>query len=195
MIKRGYKKGFTVVELLIAIVVMALLATMIALAYDSAQVQARDLQVRDAADKYADALRLWMAHHNGQLPQGGSVAAGTTSTPDDVVGCTGGGTSGWANGNYTSTNYPCTKGLALQAAGYLPADFFDNLPPATRYNTNTTNFMIYGPISGKWYLFYSLERPTAEEVASYDALTTIYPHATTLRGSYIMNAYREITAF
>ena len=195
MIRRGRTKGFTVVEILVVVIVMALLATVIVLSYESAHTQARDTQMRDAANKYVDALRLWMAAHNGEMPQGGSVSGGTASTPNDKVGCSGGGTSGWANGNYSSTNYPCTKGAALQAAGYLPSDFFDKLPPTTRYNTNSTNFMIYGPINGKWYLFYSLEKPSDAEAAAYSALSTVYPYSATLKDSYSMNAYQEITNF
>lgn len=192
MIKRGHKLGFTVVELMIVIIVMALLATMIALAYGNVQTQARDTQVRDAADKYVDALRLWMAYHNGNMPQGGNIAA--ASVPDENLGCSGGGSSGWANGNYTNTTYQCTKGLALQTFGYLPADFFDNLPPNPKYNTNKTNFMIY-PRGGKWYLFYALEAPTAAEESAMNALRAGWPQAETNYSSYGMRAYQEITNF
>lgn len=196
MIKRGRQNGFTVVELLIVIVIMVLLATMVTIAYSNVQRQARDTQVREAASNYTDALRLWMAYHNGNMPQGGSVASGTVSSPDDNVGCSGGGTSGWANGNYTAATYPCTKGSVLQYFGYLPADFFDNLPKTTKYSNNTTNFMIYGPASGKWYLFYSLENPTADEVSKYDALAAgAYPNAANLRTSYNMNVYIDITDY
>ena len=80
MIKRGRTNGFTIVELLVVIIVIAILASLVALSYGNAQTQTRDTQMRDAADKFADAIKL-IYLKTGTFPKGGygSVNAVTSS--------------------------------------------------------------------------------------------------------------------
>ncbi len=170
------RRGFTIVEILVVVVIISILVLITATIYQNAQVQARDTQVRDAAAKFAEAIKLWSANNGGISPHGGWVAAGTTSTPDGASGCTGGGTSGFQNANYagTNTNYPCTLGSVVIYAGLLPSDFFTKLPVNTKYDSNTTNFMVY-PCSGSAQnriLMYALEDPTSKESQDFTDLMT-----------------------
>lgn len=145
MIKRGLKKGFTVVELLIVIVVMALLATMIALAYGSAQNQAYDTKKRDAFDKFVDALSLWSAANKGTVPYGGWNSSGGSVYNTDKENCTNPGNlamAGWQDYNMKTvnpTNYGCTLGDVLVNGGYLPETLFTELP----HDEGVYNFMVY----------------------------------------------------
>ena len=73
--KSRIRRGFTIVELLIVVAVVAILAIVTATIYLNTQVQARDTHMRDGLDKFADAIMLWSSGHKGALPYGGS---GTT---------------------------------------------------------------------------------------------------------------------
>lgn len=198
MKKRGHNKGFTIVELMVVIIIVAILATLVALSYGSAQIQARDTQMRDAADKFADAIKL-MQIKKGSFPLGGSgstVVATSTGCAD--------GANGWqAGGYYAKTNnasYRCTLGDAAVAMGYLPDTFFDNLPFNTAYGSSTNNaatFMVY-TCGTKKYLFYSMEKPTTEESASLNnliAAPTSCVNAGTAKNTYGMRAVKDLSAF
>jgi len=173
---KQFRRGFTIVEILVVVVIISILVLITATIYQNAQVQARDTQVRDAAAKFAEAIKLWSANNGGISPLGGWVAAGTTSTPDGASGCTGGGTSGWQNANMagTSTNYPCTVGSVVVNAGLLSSDLFTKLPNTVKYGNNTTNFMVYrcsGSMQNR-VLMYALEDPTPKETQDFTDLLT-----------------------
>lgn len=192
MVKRGKSKGFTIVELLVVIIVVAILATLIALSYGNAQTQARDTQMRDAADKFADAIKL-MQTRTGMFPKGGY---GSTTAVSATTGCTD-GANGWQVSAYyaktANTNYKCTIGDAAVAMGYLPSTFFDNLPYNTLYGGLTEIFMVY-PCGTSYYLFYSLEKASNEEAAALNTLAAGCGSAATARDTYKMRAIKNLSA-
>ena len=172
MIRRGHTNGFTVVELLIVIVVLALLSTMIAVMYGNVQMQARDTKARDQAAKMAEAMELWSAHNQGK-----NVMGGHGSTLPPVGGdnpCPDGTGEGYAVPGQFNPNYKCTFGDVLVAGGYLNQSFFDDLQPNMNsiWNPNGSkqSAFIYTSCAGKRYLLYSLERPNAADT------TSIAPH-------------------
>ena len=126
MIKRGLNKGFTVVELLIVIICVAILATLVSLSYGNVQIQSRDIKIRDAANKFSDAIKLIHLRQNSFL-LGGRVSSGPASS---TTGCPSG-----ANGFQAPaiTGVQCTIGDAAVAMGYGPAALFTDLPPNTEH--------------------------------------------------------------
>ncbi len=164
---RGHSKGFTIVELIVVIIVIAILATMISLAYNNAQIQSRDTAIRDAAQKFSETIKV-MEIRQGSFPKGG---AGSTTAVSTASGCVD-GAGGWESYNYYSidTSYRCTLGDAAVAMGYLPATFFTTLPPNVGFgNTAAQDFMVQY-CGTTYYLFYTLEMPTAAETSNYTAL-------------------------
>ncbi len=159
------KQGFTIVEILIVTVVVAILATLTVVAYMNAQTQAQDVRVRDAADKVADAIQLF-ASKAGRLPRGGS---GSSTAIGAATECAN-GAEGWAAiGTYT-----CTVEDTLVASGYLPAGFMAKLPQNPTYPTATYNqsLMLYSMGTDKAMVFYSQQSPTAADTGSFNAEMT-----------------------
>ena len=160
------RTGFTVVEILIVGVVVAILTVITATIYLNAQVQARDTQMRDAADKVADALSLYLSKNNGQYPKGGYLS---TTPIGSGTACVDG-----ANGWFESTAYGangCTIEDVLVANMYLPQGFSTTLP-ANTYKGNSTNqsLMLYTMSSGKAVmLYYTLEEPSAADNANFQS--------------------------
>src|SRR6478735_9272751 len=74
MIRPKHRHGFTIVELLIVIVVIAILASITVVAYSGIQVRARDSQRLSDINAIAKALELYKTQ-NGQYP----VAVGNSS--------------------------------------------------------------------------------------------------------------------
>ena len=114
-VRRRATKGFTLVELLIVIIVIAILATITIVSYNGVQKRARDTRRMDDVNKIVDMLKLY-AINNGTMytasgcgyngngtgyfnyPYSGSTSmmqclinAGVASTPiqDDSVSCAG----------------------------------------------------------------------------------------------------------
>ena len=159
------KQGFTIVEMLIVIVVVAILATITAAMYMNAQTQAQDVRVRDAADKLADSVQLF-ASKAGRLPRGGS---GSSTAIGAVTECAN-GAEGWA----ATGTYTCTVEDTLVASGYLPAGFMAKLPQIPTYPTATYNqsLMLYSMGTDKAMVFYSQQSPTAADTTSFNAEMT-----------------------
>lgn len=155
------KKGFTIVELLIVIVVISILAAITLVAYNNIQAQARDSTIRTAAESFATAMKQYSVRN--ETPKGHGY--GTSTAVTDGV-CTGGSTAGWAQPG----TYACTIGDMLLAQGYLPANFFNDLPKNLKYNSHRYVFMLYqcsGGPANRYQLYYSLERPTDKDVSQY----------------------------
>lgn len=194
MIKRGRTKGFTIVELLVVIIVVAILATLVALSYGNAQIQARDTQMRDAADKFSDTIKLMQARL-GTFPKGG---ASSTVVVDPTTKLCADGVGGFQAYNFVATNssYKCTIGDAAVAMGMLPASFFTNLPiNSLAGGTAAYVFMVY-QCGTKYYLFYALEQRTSDEKAAYDTAYASCPALTqTALNTYKMMAAEDLTAF
>lgn len=105
MKRRG---GFTIVELLIVIVVIAILATISIVAYTGVQQRARDTKRKDDLAKIVKAFQLWAAEDGGNFD---SMSAGS-----------GGSEIGWFDGVYTT--YP-TVASVLVGSGYLSNGIVD----------------------------------------------------------------------
>ncbi len=171
--------AFTIVELLIVIVVIAILSSIIAVLYMSSQSQASDTQMRDALDKFSDSISLWSSSHNGKMPFGGYVSTGGStydSTAQNCTNATSQPATRWQDAGMSSvipTAYACTIGDVLINTGYLPSDFFTKLPQNPKYTSNLQHFMVYTCTSdptGKTYLaMASLTDPTNDDNASFQA--------------------------
>lgn len=62
------RRGFTIVELLIVIVVIGILAAITIVAYNGVQERAKSTVVISIAKSYVDALQLWATENNGAYP-------------------------------------------------------------------------------------------------------------------------------
>lgn len=152
--------GFTIVELLIVIVVIAILATISVVAYTGIQSRANDSIIRDAAIKIESAVRRFNIETGNQpLSGSGSTAVVSNNT------CPGSSAAaGWAG---RTTSYFCSLDDLLSAGGYLPSTFFSSLPKNPTYSAvyNRT-FMFYqcgATANNKYVLYYYLANPTADD--------------------------------
>lgn len=153
------KVGFTLVELLIVIVVIAILAAISIVAYNGIQDRASDTKMRAGISQIDKAIKLWHIDH-GELPVGGWGS--TAPINPSATNCTD-GSGGWLTGSYI-----CTFGDVLRVTGNLPADFVTNLPHNTIWTpTNKTgrySVMLYRcGTTNNYALFYHLRRPTATD--------------------------------
>lgn len=158
--KTTQKKGFTIVELLIVIVVIGILAAITIVAYNGIQSRARDAQTRDAVSKVAKATQIWSINH-GQPPS----HAGYGSTAKNADGTCTGGTGGWIAG------YVCSIGDMLSSDKLLANNFFTSLPVNKSYggaSDGRLTLMLYPCTADQaqtYALFYYLENPTAQDAA------------------------------
>ena len=177
-------RGFTIVELLVVIVVIAVLAAITVVAYNGIRDRTNDTVMRDAAVKVEKATRLWYIE-NGQQPRGGwsstSAVSGTNCAD---------GTGGW----FGSTTYPCTMEDILRATNYLPSGFSGSLPTNAGYNNAPGRFsmMFYPCGSNRYALFWNLRLPTAEDAVSVTAAETA-GCPTSPRTNYGMRAAKLMT--
>lgn len=157
------KSGFTIVELLIVIVVIAILASISLVAYGSIQSRARDAARETAASQVVKAYQLWMINtgkHPGQTGYGWSA----DGTPGSGSG------QGFTFHNYQpGTN---TANLFINQ-GLLPSNFVANTPGNYDYGSKTTarnTFMTYPCAdSSRWALYYHLENTDASTDNEYQA--------------------------
>jgi len=156
--------GFTIVELLIVIVVIAILAAITIVAYTGIQASATDARIRTAVSQVEKAAYTWSIKH-GQAPSSGGYA----STSKNADGTCTGGTGGWVR----SGQYVCSLEDMLLADNLIPAGFIAGLPPNKIYgNTSVQTLMFYpcGGASAKTYaLYYYLGNPSAEDTANVSA--------------------------
>jgi len=166
--KHPVKRGFTIVELLVVIIVIAILATLTSVLYLDAQKQARDTTIRDAADKFSQAIELMSSKTNGGAMIKGGYGSTTAAT---ATGCADGG-GGYAAAGYNAalgpSSFVCTVGDAVVAGGYLQQSFFSGLPPNVGDgNTPYKDFIIqWCSGDSKYYLFYSQESPSTDSLAA-----------------------------
>lgn len=82
------RKGFTIVELLIVIVIIAILAAITIVAYNGIQQRARDAQRKSDLAAIGKALQIHYVNNGDYIGTGSGCGSG-------------GGGNGWFNGNYT----------------------------------------------------------------------------------------------
>ncbi|HEX6257912.1 MAG TPA: prepilin-type N-terminal cleavage/methylation domain-containing protein [Candidatus Saccharimonadales bacterium] len=147
---RNQSAGFTVVEIVIAIVVIGILASMAVIGLGEVAKQSRDTKRRTDMETLTKAMTSW-ANDNGKTPiQTGAGYAGlghgyvTTSDPD----------------------YPKSIDKLLQEGGYLGGDVKDPKKPS-----DVGAYMFYAcaswvPTNKVYGFFAKLEAPTAKDTAT-----------------------------
>lgn len=165
--KHTFRHGFTIVEMVIVIAVIAILATIVSVAYVNIQEQARNTKLKDAASKVAGAVQLFYSKYE-RMPRGG---AGSTAAIGSGTECAGG-----ANGFFATAVYTCSLEDTLRASGYLPAGFSASLPKNTLYAPTSSlnlSLMVYAPpAAGKIMVFYTMEGATSEDTATFNTQLT-----------------------
>jgi general secretion pathway protein G len=161
------ESGFTIVELLVVIVVIAILAAITIVAYNGIQARANDSRIRQAAEEIQKAAQLYVADY-GPLPTGLGYYA---TTPTDCTASSG----GWAA--KVAYTHNCTLEYVLNSKGLLPANYMTNLPKnKTQPVTNGMDtFMFYrctAAGSGYYVLMWYLESPSDADTSNFNAMMT-----------------------
>ena len=124
------KQGFTIVELLVVIVVIAILAAISVFAYNGVQAKARDADRISDLQEIADAIKQYRTKTGHDIQTVGTVKADCGRYEADGVTPMGGGSSnaggGWFNYESTSTtNYSVSLLHCLMFKGYLNESVVD----------------------------------------------------------------------
>lgn len=191
--------GFTIVELLIVIVVIAILAAITIVAYNGIQNRASDSVMRQSIDKIEKALLAYTIDHG--VMNTGNDQATIVHTPGQIR-CEDGNGVGWMNVLFTAGDtYRCNSEQLLVAGGYLPQGYMQKLPA----NKNTTqgeswnrrSVMLYRcDARSQYILFYSLQAPTVADEATYTTFISSLaqapscaPSMTPTQADYVKSAY------
>lgn len=167
---KRYRRGFTIIEIIVVIVVIGILAAITFAVYAHTQKQARDTKVRDAAHKVVDAMEIWLSNHPGGSFKGGR---NSSAVSDPSNGCIDGTGSGWIAAGYTlDAAHRCTVGDVLTASKLLPVGFFDTLPAENTYRNSKTNLMLMS-CNSKWHVLYAVADPTDRESGAIGAYTAV----------------------
>lgn len=160
MNNRGHRTGFTIVELLIVIVVIAILAAITIVAFNGVQARASDARMRSSMNQFEKAIRNWAITMN-DLPKGGWGSTVGLSGSNCIDG-----SGGWV----FSGAYTCSLEDVLIAQKLIPSGFTRSLPPNKSYGSNTDGALavMFYPCgsTGKYALFWHLLNPTADDTAS-----------------------------
>lgn len=162
--QKGWRKkeaGFTIVELLIVIVVIAVLAAITVVAFNGIQDRSHDTRMKNGVAQLERAIRM-LATTTGELPRGGwsSTVAVNAST-----GQCADGSGGWV----TSGTYACAIEDMLLAKQLIPSGFLRGLPINTDYGSPTDgarSLMFYPCSGGRYALYWHLRNPASEDAAS-----------------------------
>lgn len=177
------RRGFTIVELLIVIVVIGILASITIVAYSGITQRAHDAVTRSAATQVAQAWQL-LSVDQGQTPS----MAGSGTTVAVSNGSCSGGTGGWV----ASGIYSCTLEDMLVSTKLLPAGFISSLPPNQNYVGGTggkgLTMMYYACGANQDLLLYYLASPTADDTSNLNANLATCGLGTGPRDTYGMRA-------
>ena len=124
------QKGFTIVELLIVIVVIAILAAITIVAYNGIQERAESLRVISKAQSYVKGLKLWEAE-TGARPTTSSCIAPASNTTCSIFG--------WGSGQPNDATFNST--LAQYAGTGVPELF--------KYGNDTPKGLMF--YHSNWY--------------------------------------------
>lgn len=180
------KLGFTIVELLIVIVVIAILASISVVAYSGIQARANDSRTINGVAQIERALKLYAANNSSTIVGGwGSTA------PVGVGGCTDG-----SSGFFSAGNYVCAAEETIVATGFLPAGYTASLPYNPHYGTTSSgvsSVMLYPCGSaGRYALYWSLRNPTSTDSSNIDSILSTCSNTTNIRDSWGMRAAKII---
>lgn len=100
--------GFTIVELLIVIVVIGILAAIVIVGYTGVHDKARSAQLLSAVDVYEKAVRMYMADHDGRVPE--TYAADGSGPGQVCLGENFPSANGFAEGLCTNPEWGLTVG-------------------------------------------------------------------------------------
>lgn len=152
-------KGFTLVELMIVVIVIAILASITIVAYNSAQPAARDTKRKADLAAIAEAIQLYRQKYGNDIQSGSGCGSGGTG-------------SGWFNYNYPKPILSC-----LTDAGYLDGGQFVD-PSGCTTNGNNASGSPVGychSINGKYgytYMKYSSGTPPNQFTCLYARMET-----------------------
>ena len=190
------QKGFTLVEMLIAIVVIAILAAISVVSYGHITTDAKDTARRAAAKEVQKALVAFMIRKQHVVSWGDPSNAVDSAT--GLCKMPSGGSEPWDRFTLLPNNIranQCTPGDMLVAAGMMTADFWDKLPKNEAYSSGprhaTQGFARCMSRSSNHgiYLYYYVKKPTSEETALMNDLLTKCGHrASVAKNAYKMNA-------
>ena len=171
---KKYNSGFTIIELLIVIIVIAILAALVISAYTSIQQNARDAKRRTDIDQLIKAMN-FMYVNQGKLPI--EINAGYNNTG-----------TGWVNNQDAS--YPTSIVNRLVSGGYLGNGVGD---PQTL--TGTGSYMHYrcNGASNKYAFFAKLENPQPADNEGLAWWSSNSCLSTPLQPSYEMNYAKVYT--
>ena len=103
--------GFTIIEVLIVVIVIAILASVAIISYDATQKRARDTERKNDLATLRDSLQLYYSKYGNYLETGSGC--GTSNNGEGWV-------SQATGGSYTNSIVNC-----LKTAGYLNTDIVD----------------------------------------------------------------------
>lgn len=181
--------GFTIVELLIVIVVIAILAAISVTAYNGMQSRATDTSLRQAAATIEKSLKIWAVDNGSVLTgdSGSTLALSNGKCPD------GGGQGFIGRGLYT-----CTMQEYLEAAKLIPTNYIDTVPLNTYYGSASNgrySIMVYQCSNagvGKHALYWTLRAPTAEDASILNSTISTCSNPTNIRDTWGMRSARII---
>lgn len=148
-----YRRGFTIVELIVVIVAVGILAGITTVAYNGVQARGRDTARRADVDRLVDALAAYEANNGNALETGSGCGANGNGT-------------GWAL-HENGTTYPKSISNCLKDAGYLSEPVKD--PSGATTST---------PTSGYTYMKYHCGSGTSKRIFVYAKLETLPQDAT-----------------